>query len=143
MEYEKIFNESYARVLRRKIGGKEFFEVFYQRFVQSSGEVAEKFKNTDMAKQQRMVKDSLRHMLSCYVQREINDEIVHIAVMHNKANLDIQPKHYDLWLETLIETAREFDDEFDKYSELAWRIVLAIGITYMKFRYNHLLYKFR
>ena len=142
MDYEKVFKESYTRVLTQKIDGKEFFEFFYTKFIQSSEEVAEKFKDTDMERQQQVIKDSLHHMLNCYVQREINDEVIRIAVLHNKANLDIPPKLYDLWLECLIETAGEFDEEFDKYVELAWRTVLSIGITYMKFRYNHLLYKF-
>ena len=142
MDYEKIFNTSYIRVMTRNIDGKTFFESFYDKFTQSSEEVAEKFKNTDMKEQQRIIKVSLQHMLNCYAQREINDEIIRLAVKHNKANLDIHPRLYDLWLECLIETAREFDQEFDRYIELAWRIVMSIGITYMKFRHNNLIYKF-
>lgn len=142
MDYETVFKESYTRVLTKKISNKGFFEEFYDKFAASSEEVAKKFKDVDMEKQRKVVRDSLHHMLNCYLEREINDEIIRLAVQHNKANLDIRPELYDLWLEALIETVIKFDEEFDKYIELAWRIVLSIGITYMKFRHNTLLYKF-
>lgn len=50
--------------------------------------------------------------------------------------LDIAPRLYDLWLETLIDTARDFDEQFDEEVELAWRLVLTPGIVYMKFYYD-------
>ena len=142
MDYEKIFTDSYERVLITKRDGNSFFESFYDRFMASSDEISKKFENVDMARQREVVRDSLYHMVECYNSRKINDDIIRIAVMHNKVNLDIRPELYDIWLECLIETAKEFDEEFDKFVELSWRIVMSMGITYMKFRYNTLLHKF-
>ena len=47
------------------------------------------------------------------------------------------PELYEAWLDSLIATARESDPDFDDELELAWRVVLAPGIAYMKFRYDH------
>ena len=49
----------------------------------------------------------------------------------------IAPELYEEWLESLIQTVREFDLEFTDEVELSWRVVLSPGITYMKFRYDH------
>ena len=142
MDYDNIFTKSYNRALGAEKDGKSFLEEFYNRFASSSEEVAKKFEGVDMEKQQQVVRDSLYHMVNCYRQRKINNEIIGIAVQHNRVNLNIRPELYDLWLECLIDTARIFDDEFDKFVELSWRIVMSMGITYMKFRYNNLLHKF-
>ena len=142
MDYEKIFTASYDRALATNKDGKSFLEEFYNRFTSASEEVTKKFDGVDMEKQRQAVNDSLYHMVNCYRERRINDEIIHIAVRHNRLNLDIRPELYDLWLECLIDTARKFDDEFDKFVELSWRIVMSMGITYLKFRYNNLLHKF-
>ena len=136
MDYEKLFTESYDRVLAETKDGKSFFENFYERFIASSDEVAKKFENVEMKKQLEVIEVSLHHMLNCYKEHGINKEMVRIAVHHDKAHLDIRPELYDLWLECLIKSVKKYDDEFDKYIELAWRIVLSNGITYMKFRYD-------
>ena len=60
MDYEKTFNDSYIRVMTNSIADKTFFESFYEKFIQSSEEVAEKFKNTDLKEQERIIKVSLR-----------------------------------------------------------------------------------
>ena len=137
MKYEQLFADSYDRVLSVSKNDISFFEDFYERFSASSDEVAKKFENIDMEKQRRIVEVSLHHMLACYKERQINFEIVKIAVRHNKANLDISPELYDLWLECLIKSVKKYDYEFDAHVELSWRIVLSIGITYMKYRYNN------
>ena len=142
MDYEKIFAESYERVLATKRDNKTFFEEFYDRFMASSEEVAKKFENVDMSRQREAIKESLFHMVDCFRTKKMNDNIIRMAVKHNKINLDIRPELYDVWLECLIDTVAIYDDEFDKFTELSWRIVMAIGISYMKFRYNNLLHKF-
>lgn len=50
---------------------------------------------------------------------------------------NIKPYLYHLWFECLIDTVREFDPLFSDDVELAWRLTLSSGITYMKFGYDH------
>ena len=83
------------------------------------------------------LKESLRHILSLFISTEENNYIKEIAKVHNRDNLDIWPVLYDLWLESLIETVQKYDEKFDEDIELSWRMVMSIGITYMKFKYDH------
>ena len=55
----------------------------------------------------------------------------YIARRHDRHHLNIDPELYDFWLEALIDTACEFDDEFDAEVEQAWRTVMRYGIAYM------------
>jgi hypothetical protein len=58
-----------------------------------------------------------------------------LARMHSRAELDIKPELYDLWLEKLVQSARESDPMFDVETETAWHRVLQPGIEFMKSRY--------
>ena len=53
----------------------------------------------------------------------------------SRAELDIKPELYDLWLDRLVQAVREFDPKFDPEIETAWRRVLRPGIEFMKSRY--------
>jgi hypothetical protein len=61
----------------------------------------------------------------------------HVAMRHSSKERDIAPELYEEWLESLVETVREFDLEFTDEVELSWRVVLSPGIAYMKFRHDH------
>jgi hemoglobin-like flavoprotein len=135
--YETVFSDSVGRILRLEGTGEAFFADFYRRFVASSEEVAEKFKNTDMAKQRKMLKSSFFHMLSFSVSNDVPEFLAQIAETHRRSNYDIRPALYDLWLECLIATAKQHDSLFSDEVELAWHLVMARGIAYMKFKYAH------
>ncbi len=137
MNFEEIYDKSYARVMKNDIAGRSFFDTFYAKFLDASPEVKEKFKNTDMVAQKKMLKKSFYHLLIFYGSNQADDYIQKIGTSHNKAHLNIQPALYDIWLDTLMKTLSEYDDKFTGDVELAWRLVLTPGITYMKFKYSH------
>jgi len=116
----------------------EFLESFYESFVGSSEEVREKFKNTDMKRQVRMLEDSL-YILAVAVQggqgSPARGALPGIARRHSRHDLDIRPELYDLWLEALIDSARRYDPDFTAETEAAWRDTLAAGIEYMRSHY--------
>jgi len=137
MSYEKQFDESYERVktvVKNELG---FFDAFYHRFLQSSPEIAQYFKHTNMQKQKKVLEKSFYGLLIFYATNNANDHLEKIAIQHSKSALDIKPELYDLWLESLIETVKDYDIHFSAEIELSWRLVLSVGITYMKFKYNH------
>lgn len=136
LNIETTFDRSYDRVLSKSAVQPNFFDVFYERFINSSPVVKEKFKNTDMKRQRAMLEKSLHYIAYLFTSQEIYSYIQEIAELHNKKNLNIAPELYDLWLESLIDTVREFDSNFDDDVELAWRLSLARGIAYMKFMYS-------
>ena len=134
--YVEQFRESYNRVLLGTLSDRDFFDAFYERFIESSPIVKEKFKNTDMAKQKKILMESMFHLLDFFATREFSSHMRRIARTHSKSEKNISPELYDLWLEVLIKTLREFDTEFNKDIELAWRLVLSPGITFLKFEYE-------
>ncbi len=118
--------ESFLASLKRCLGVPGFMETFYQRFVSASEEVREKFRNTDLQRQARMLSDSL------YV---LWGDLPRLAERHSRKDLDIRPPLYDHWLACLIDTARQHDPQFTPEIEAAWRATLSVGIAYMKARY--------
>ena len=136
-DYLDLFNQSYARVTEQKPEGKDFFLRFYELFVPASKEIAEKFQHTDMDRQKDMLRESIFYMVDFAATKQASDFLYNIAVLHNKKQRDIGPHLYDVWLDSLIATVREYDKAFTQDTELAWRVVLASGIAYMKFHHSH------
>ena len=94
--------------------------------------MAEKFANTDFERQKLAMRLSLRMMAMASAEGDAAAlYLEYIARRHDRHHLNIDPELYDLWLEALIDTAREFDDEFDAEVEQAWRTVMRYGIEYM------------
>jgi hemoglobin-like flavoprotein len=133
-DHVDVFRASLSRCL----AARGFLESFYESFVGSSEEVREKFKNTDMKRQVKMLEDSL-YVLAVAVQggqgSPARGALPGIARRHSRHDLDIRPELYDLWLDSLVETARTHDPEFTDASETAWRETLAAGIEYMRSHY--------
>lgn len=137
---ENTFPDSYTRIfgkgIKMNLTGDRFFSRFYEKFVSSSREVAEAFKNTDMDQQKNMLKRSLLYSINFITNINNFHSMRHIALSHSKKGYNIKPELYDLWMDCMADTVREFDPEFDDDVELAWRLAFAPGITYMKYMYN-------
>ncbi|MFG6176496.1 globin [Halomonas sp. THAF12] len=136
MDIVKIFDASYARALARRVRGRDFFDAFYERFLATSPEVAEKFQGIDMSRQQAMLKKSFYQLLTLYAACHDSDYLGRVAVLHGRHQRDIRPALYDQWLEAMIATLWDFDPRCDDEVELAWRLVMSPGIVYMKFHYD-------
>jgi len=140
MNPEKLFEQSYERVIGSGVGitdrGEVFFSRFYEIFLGSSELVAEKFKNTDMNRQVRMLQKAMFQLISFYLVKTSSDYIHDIAISHNKQHHDISPVLYDLWLDSLLKTVQELDPEYTPSLRLAWEIVMSPGIIYLKHHYD-------
>lgn len=140
MSFTDTFNASYERIIGRGIKltsqSDEFFEDFYNRFIASSDEVARAFANTDMERQRSMLKKSLLLLVSFFAGHQANPYLEQIARRHGSGEVNVPQHLYQLWLECLIDSVRTFDPAFDDDVELAWRLVLGNGITYMRFLHN-------
>ena len=137
---EDVFEDSYRRVVGDGVGidekGSAFFERFYEIFVASSSLVQDKFAETDMEHQVRMLQRSMFHMITFYVSKQEDNYLEHVAEIHSSGQRNIKPDLYDLWLESLVETVSELDPDFDQSVALAWQLAMAPGIVYMKFHYD-------
>lgn len=135
---ERGLVEAFLASLKRCLAVPAFMDSFYQSFVNSSKEVREKFRNTDLKRQALMLSDSL-YVLALAVQSQMDSPargaLPRLAERHSRRDLNIGAPLYDHWLACLIDTARHHDPQFTPEIEAAWRATLTVGIAYMKARY--------
>lgn len=124
--------------LNRCLSAPGFLTKFYELFMASSPEVRDKFRNTDFKVQTRVLADSL-YLLAVTAQGETESpawaEMAKLAKRHSKADLDVRPELYGLWLDCLLQAAGQHDPQFTPETEAAWRKTLATGIEYMRSHY--------
>lgn len=128
--YVDTFERSLGRLVSEQMA---FFDRFYERFIGSDPEVAEIFDGVDLERQKQVLRESLRELLIFFIDHEISSYMRNLARVHGPQGRNIRVELYDRWLETILATAREIDEQFSDNDELAWRLVLSPGIELMKF----------
>ena len=129
IDYEETFILSYWRTLRTTVDGVSFIDAFYERFLSSSPEVAELFANSDFKTQKNMLLFSLVHVASFNPIHGPDAIMKGLASRHRE--LSVQPRLYQLWLDSLLDTVKEYDPEYDEDLCESWRRMLAPGIEFM------------
>lgn len=135
-DYRALFAASYGRLVDDPDEYRDFLSRFYENFLAASPEAAAHFEGTDMVRQRRMLARSLAEVVEFSETGVASEYLRQVARRHSRDERNVKPALYARWLESLIATAREFQPEFDDETELAWRVVLAPGISYMQFRYD-------
>lgn len=136
MSYEALFDQSYERVLKTSLNGRDFFEAFYDHFLSSCDDVRDKFKHTDMDVQRKMLKKSFYSLLVFYASNSADDYLNKMVCKHSEKGVNIPNHMYDQWLDCLVDTVKEYDTQCDSEIALAWRLVLSGGVTYMKYKHG-------
>ena len=131
--YVDIFEQSYKRAIGDDSYNPDFIERFYDIFLARSERISAMFEDTDTSAQKTMLHDSLLYMVDFFTSRRTIEHMDKIAAVHGVEGHEIPEDLYDLWMESLVEAVKEFDADFDTEIELAWRLVLSPGITFMKF----------
>jgi truncated hemoglobin YjbI len=124
--------------LKRCLQRPEFLLDFYGYFMDHSDEVRQKFANTDIKKQVRVLADSFWAMSVAAQGPRTSTawaDLPRLAVRHSRGDLDIPPHLYDAWLDCLIRAVRKHDSLFSEEVEAAWRQALAPSIDYMRSKY--------
>jgi len=130
---DEIFCDSYERCLKKA----DFFDRFYDRYISSNDIVAQKFANTDMETQKRMLGASL-HMLMSLSKNDSEEATAYferIGTVHGRSAHNIGPELYDLWMTCLLQAVEECDSRYDTSVENAWREILTGGIKIMQSMY--------
>ena len=83
-----------------------------------------------------MLKASLMEMTLFFVEHRVTTYMRGLATVHSKAGRNIEPRLYDCWLESVLAAVRELDPYANEHVELAWHLVLAPGIAFMKHQYD-------
>ena len=124
--------ETFQQSLGRCLQNGDFLEAFYEKFLASSDEVRERFAGTDLKRQKAVLRSSLYLIARAALGFEDGRRhLEQVAQAHGRAALDIAPHLYDLWLESLLSTASQYDPEFGPAVERAWRLLLSESIAHM------------
>ena len=124
--------------LKRCLATPKFLLDFYELFMASDEAIRQKFANTDFQRQMRVLADSLYLMAIAAESRTDAfawKELGRLGEHHSRAGLDIDPIHYETWLDCLIAAAKKHDPEFTKDVGQAWRTALGPGIEHLRSKY--------
>jgi hemoglobin-like flavoprotein len=129
--------DEFLQSLLRCEARPDFIPRFYRRFIESSAEVAFKFRFTDFDRQQHMLLRSLQ--LCAQATAGDPDGLAELSVRaetHSRGHLDIKPELYTLWLDAVVETVRECDPAWSPAVSAAWRQVVGFAILHMTHAYD-------
>jgi hemoglobin-like flavoprotein len=128
LEPESPFHLVAASYQRARQSG-ELFDTFYRLFLQKSPEIPAMFARTDFPHQKLMLRESLLEMLEFARTGRSRDEIERLARRHRELN--VQPRHYELWLNALCEALAQHDPAFTSQLAQMWRDAMRKGIDVM------------
>jgi hemoglobin-like flavoprotein len=121
------FHDSYERLR----DNPQFLDLLYERFLNSSEEIAKLFAHSDLPRVKKMVRDSLIYKLIASDGSAIGiKKLQKLAEQH--LGYGVKHEHYDLWLDCLMTVVEELDPRYNQHVDKAWRAVMGIGISVMK-----------
>jgi len=126
-----IVMQSFGRCCSKE----RFFDDFYEIFFASSEKIRNKFVNTNMEAQKKLLRQGILNLL-LYARGMPDDKLQQLAKSHSKRKMDIAPDLYDFWLDSLITACKMHDDLFTPADEKLWREVLKKGIDIIKAGYD-------
>lgn len=130
MDYHELFNDSYERAVASDSAA--FFSRFYEIFFASDPRIPQMFSDTDMKQQRKVLMASVMYLIDLAVSRKPGTQLMRIAGRHGIEGMNIPRALYDNWMESLLQTVSECDAGYDRDTEMAWRVLLAPGVAYMK-----------
>jgi len=109
-----------------------FVDTFYEVFLAKSPEIADKFSMTDFERQKLMLRQSLLMMMSLNLELDqAREEIESLGKKHSRHGVDIPPRMYDLWLDSLCEAVQRHDSQYTPELREKWRESMRRGIDLM------------
>lgn len=133
---EKIISQNtidqVKRSYHRSLGEGHLIETFYDYFLSSEKEIADKFRDTDFNKQFHLLKHGIQLMIEfAEGDRSGLEELGNLRIKHDHKHLNIDPHLYELWKQALVLALEEHDDHWDADLKDKWEEVLDAGIEYM------------
>lgn len=127
-----IGSDAFHKSLNRCADQDGFFDHFYGVFLSSSPEIPPFFEGIDMERQKRHLRMSF-YVIAIHLPRleTIETSTYFHAMRKRHQELGIQARHYNLWVEALVETVAAFDPQFDDEVEQIWYYVLGEVIERM------------
>lgn len=131
--YEQRFNQSVSKLVGQGTYNAELIDTFYRLFLSKSDAIQALFANTNMSAQKTMLHDSLDTLIEFSRTKKITPELQRLANAHGPKGKKIPLYLFDIWLDSLMDSLYQQDADFNSEDELAWRLTLSPGITFIKF----------
>lgn len=132
----EVLNEV-ERSLDRCGANPAFLDRFYEVFLASSPKVLAMFEHTNFYRQKRALQASLHGMLlhARGAGPEPDPYLLEVAQRHSRGQLSIGAELYDLWLDSLLVTVKEFDPQCTPEILAAWEQAMTQGIQFFLSHY--------
>jgi len=109
----------------------EFYNTFYEIFINSSPKIKPLFANTDLEKQKKLLKKGISYMILFAKDTPAGQQALKtIAEIHDRNHKNIEPSLYPFWIDSLCKALKKHDPAYDDSVEQAWRGVMDSGIKY-------------
>lgn len=133
---KKAVSDAVMRSYGRCSINPQFFDRFYARFTAKSPIIRQMFANTDMAKQKLALRSGIAFLLqfangSAFAE----SKVAQLGESHKRDRLNVSPSMYPLWLDSLMETIAEIDDQFTPQVRAEWLAALRKGVEKMSAMY--------
>jgi len=125
----KRVHESYLRA-----GGRDFVSSFYDKLMETSEEIREKFEHINMEEQTDILAHSIV-MSFLFVDKNHQtaaNTLNKVRESHNRDHLNITPELYDLWLDCMVETVSTCDPHANKQLLSDWHEVMSVAVNHIR-----------
>lgn len=115
-----------------------FFDHLYYTFLASNDEIPRRFAKTEISKQKEVIRHSLGTVLN-YAKEDdamAAQVIARLKDSHGPGKLNIEPKLYAFWIDSLIKTVKKCDPDFTPELGESWKHVVMPAVTEMISAYD-------
>ncbi len=128
---DSSFHMSYRRALQTKIEGASFIDSFYSLFLSRSEHAATLFAGIDLIKQKSMILVALALVINPDVVESgpDNELLTGFAIIHQR--LGVGSDLYEIWVNSMLETVKLYDSQYNSEVETAWKVALQVGVEFM------------
>ena len=124
------FSKSYHRILKKVQDDMTFAESFYKKLLAVDPKYIEMFDETDFKIQHSMIIVALLQFYTYSITEQSDESLKRIGYVHGRFNLNAED--FEIWKACMMETVREYDDQFDEINEQKWESIIDISIEYIK-----------
>jgi len=132
----EVFDRSYWRVWLRSRDGKPFVEACLDEMIGASSEIASKFSAAGRERMGRALLVAIIQLAAYSQSKEPSDMLVEVARRQSRQGLDIPPRLYDIFADSLVRVVARYDPRYTEATGAAWIEVLTPGLEYLKSHYD-------
>jgi len=118
--------------LNRSLAHNRFIEIFYEIFMATDAEIRQMFEHTEFERQKKLLRKALLSAVTFAAGGEVaRQRLALIRESHNRRHMNVRPKLYGLWVNSLVQAVAQCDPDYDQRLDREWRTVLQPAIEFI------------